>query len=226
MYNKSNIQDMFDALAPNYDIMNTMLSLGFHSLWNRNLVHMLGASDHLLDLCAGTGKVALQYIRTYPQASGTLVDFSKQMLLYVQKKYPHAPFTYICKDIETLPFTNNSQKKISMAYGLRNLKNPLPTLQEIHRVTHPRGTFGILELTKPQSFCIHYIHKFYLNYLVPWLGKHYAHNRSAYEYLNASIKRLPYDPILEGLFREAGFVVSNKKKLLFGTATIWILKKS
>lgn len=226
MYNKPNIQDMFDALAPNYDTMNIILSLGLHSLWNRKFVHMLGSSDHLLDLCAGTGKVALRYIHAYPKASVTLVDFSQQMLLHVQKKHPQAPFTYICEDIKKLPFSDSSQRMVSMAYGLRNLSNPLPTLKEVSRIMHTNGTFGILELTKPQSYYIRYMHKLYLNYLVPWLGKHYAQNRAAYEYLSSSIKQLPHDTILEKLFNEAGFVVFNKKKLLFGTATIWILKKS
>lgn len=226
MYKKPNIQNMFDALAPNYDHMNTLLSLGLHSLWNRTFVQMLGQSTHLLDLCAGTGKVALQYIRIYPEASATLIDFSKQMLLHVQKKHPNAPFTYIHDDVSQLPFSTESQTTISMAYGLRNLEKPMTTLKEVYRVLKINGTFGILELTAPQPNAItHYIHKLYLNYMVPWLGKHYAHNQSAYEYLSKSIRQLPKDQALESEFLKAGLTIQKKKKLLFGTATIWILKK-
>lgn len=220
------IQSMFDAIAERYDIMNALLSLGIHNHWNRVLVRMLGVSDHLVDLCAGTGKVALQYIRSYPKASATLIDFSQQMLRYVQLKHPKAPFTYIYEDVSCLSLPSHSQTALSMAYGLRNLKEPLLTLKEGFRVLKPAGIFGILELTAPKTGSwVQFLHTLYLKHVIPFIGKHYAHNHDAYRYLSESIQRLPSDEILENYFQEAGFTINKKKKLLLGAATIWILKK-
>lgn len=84
---------MFDSLAPTYDKINGILSLGLHIAWNNALVSLLGETNHLLDLCAGTGRVALSYVQNYPRASATLVDFSTKMLENVQKRHPqlHSP---------------------------------------------------------------------------------------------------------------------------------------
>lgn len=226
MSKKTPIQSMFDAIASRYDTMNTLLSLGMHRLWNRVFVRMLGESHHLVDLCAGTGQVALGYIHIYPEASATLIDFSQQMLHYVQHKYPQAPFTYIHEDVSVLSLPSNSQTTLSMAYGLRNLPSPQQSLNEGFRVLQPGGTFGILELTAPKTHSpMRFLHTLYLNYVVPMVGKYYARNQQAYQYLSESIQKLPQDTVLEELFQKAGFIMHRKKKLLWGVATIWILKK-
>lgn len=220
------IQSMFDAIAERYDIMNALLSFGIHNHWNRVLVRMLGSSDHLVDLCAGTGKVALRYVRAYPKASATLIDFSQQMLRYVQLKHPTAPFAYIYEDVSCLSLPSHSQTVLSMAYGLRNLNEPLLALKEGFRVLKPAGILGILELTAPKKGSIvQFLHALYLRHVVPFIGKYYAHNHDAYRYLSESIQKLPSDEILENYFQKAGFAIHKRKKLLLGAATIWILKK-
>ena len=187
---------MFDSLAPTYDKINKILSLGMHLSWNYSFVSLLGETDHLLDLCAGTGRVALSYIQKHPQASATLVDFSTKML-------------------ETV-----------MAYGLRNLSSPLKALKEVHRVLQTGGRLGILELTRPAPYNPAYLlHKLYLNLVVPSVGRLYSGNSYAYSYLKESIRNLPCDTTLEKEFLEAKLRIIRKQKLFFGTATIWILEK-
>lgn len=216
---------MFDVIAPTYDEVNAILSLGIHTLWNRTFVRMLGPATHLVDLCAGTGKVALHYIQRYPSATATLVDFSSGMLDIVKHNHPNAPFTYIEGDITKLPLPSSSETLMSMAYGLRNLVEPENTLKELSRVLIPGGILGILELTAPPRYHpLHFLHTCYLSTIVPWIGRYYQHG-SAYAYLSESIQKLPQDRTLETLFQSEGFHVEKKKKLLFGSATIWILKK-
>ena len=222
--NKPNIQDMFDSLAPTYDRINTILSLGLHITWNRCLVSLLGRTDHL---CAGTGHVALSYIKKNPRASATLVDFSVKMLEKVQERYPLAPFSYVTGDITILPFSDNTFNLASMAYGLRNLSFPLQALKEAYRVLQPGGHLGILELTRPEKRNpVYLLHKLYLNLIVPSVGRFFSGNSYAYSYLKKSISNLPCDTSLEELFQEAHLKTTRKRKLFFGTATIWILEKS
>ncbi|QXE27338.1 bifunctional demethylmenaquinone methyltransferase/2-methoxy-6-polyprenyl-1,4-benzoquinol methylase UbiE [Chlamydia buteonis] len=224
--NKPNLQEMFDSLAPKYDKINSILSLGMHHLWNRKFSKMLGKSDNLIDLCSGTGKVAYRYIRDYPGSKATLVDFSANMLHIAKQRYPSAPFTFIEGDIAQLPINEESQTLASMAYGLRNLPKPKDILEKIHRMLKHQGTLGILELTSPpNNHPLYLVHRLYLKSIIPWVGKLYSKNTQAYEYLAESIRKLPSDHYLEQLFSNAKFQVRKKRKLAFGVATIWILKK-
>ncbi|ASD30409.1 bifunctional demethylmenaquinone methyltransferase/2-methoxy-6-polyprenyl-1,4-benzoquinol methylase UbiE [Chlamydia abortus] len=223
---KPNLQEMFDSLALKYDKINSILSFGMHHVWNRTFSKMLGKSDHLIDLCSGTGKVAYRYIRDYPGATATLVDFSANMLHIAKQRYPTAPFTFIEGDIAQLPIREESQTLVSMAYGLRNLPTPKDTLENIHRILKHQGTLGILELTSPpHNHPLYQLHRLYLKFIIPWIGKLYSKNRQAYAYLAESIRQLPSDHYLEQLFSSAKFQVRKKRKLAFGAATIWILKK-
>ncbi len=223
---KPNIRIMFDSLAPTYDKINKILSLGMHLSWNYSFVSLLGKTDHLLDLCAGTGRVALSYIQKHPQASATLVDFSTKMLETVQNRYPSAPFSYVTSDVAHLPLPDESFRLASMAYGLRNLSSPLKALKEVHRVLQTGGRLGILELTRPAPYNPAYLlHKLYLNLVVPSVGRLYSGNSYAYSYLKESIRNLPCDTTLEKEFLKAKLRIIRKQKLFFGTATIWILEK-
>lgn len=224
--NDLNIQMMFDSLAPKYDMLNTLLSLGRHHSWNRSFVKMLGKADCLLDLCSGTGKVAYQYTQDHPHTPATLLDFSSKMLIEAKKRYPTAPFTLIEGDVMHLPLETESYTLASLAYGLRNLPNPLQGLHEIYRVLKPQGSLGILELTPPHhTHPLYRIHKLYLKQVVPQIGKWFSKHKQAYHYLSESIQNLPSDHYLECLFRNAKFRITQKKKLTFGAATIWILIK-
>ncbi|WP_284442037.1 bifunctional demethylmenaquinone methyltransferase/2-methoxy-6-polyprenyl-1,4-benzoquinol methylase UbiE [Chlamydia gallinacea] len=224
---KPDIREMFNILAPKYDKINTILSLGMHHYWNRIFSKMLGQSEWILDLCSGTGKVAYQYTCDYPQSQAILVDFSPNMLCEAKKRYPQAPFTFIESDITQLPLNSESHALASLAYGLRNLPDPQRALNEIHRILTNNGSLGILELTSPsRKHPVYWGHRLYLNYIVPKLGKYYSKSTDAYTYLSQSIAQLPKDQHLEQLFRNSQFTITQKRKLMYGTATIWILRKN
>ncbi|WP_100934609.1 bifunctional demethylmenaquinone methyltransferase/2-methoxy-6-polyprenyl-1,4-benzoquinol methylase UbiE [Candidatus Chlamydia corallus] len=224
--NKSDCRKIFDSIAGKYDLINTILSLGMHHLWNRSLIRILGSEHSLLDLCAGTGKVAKHYIATHPKASVTLIDFSLAMLHIAKKYLPKCSCSFIHGDIAELPLENNSYPLAAMAYGLRNLSDPHKALKEISRVLMPSGRLGILELTLPTKTHPAYIaHKLYLRAMVPWIGKSFSKDPHAYTYLSKSIQQLPQDQDLENLFFKSGFYIGKKKKLFLGAATIWLLEK-
>ncbi|AAP04979.1 bifunctional demethylmenaquinone methyltransferase/2-methoxy-6-polyprenyl-1,4-benzoquinol methylase UbiE [Chlamydia caviae] len=224
--NKPDLQEMFDSLAPKYDRINSILSLGMHHLWNRKFSKMLGKSECLLDLCSGTGKVAYRYIHDYPKSQAILVDFSSNMLAIAKQRYPKAPFTFIEGDIAQLPIDQESHTLAAISYGLRNLPDRKNALNEIHRILKPNGCLGILELTSPSDNHPMYLaHRLYLKFLVPLIGRLCSKNKQAYHYLAESIKNLPKDDYLEQLFKDAQFQISKKRKFAFGAATIWILQK-
>ncbi|ETF40061.1 ubiquinone/menaquinone biosynthesis methyltransferase [Chlamydia pecorum MC/MarsBar] len=225
-FKKHNLQEMFGTLAPKYDKINGILSLGTHHLWNRVFIRMLGSADHLLDLCSGTGKVALSYVRTYPGSSATLIDFSSEMLQIAKKRAPqNVELTFLHRDVSTLPLESSSQTLASMAYGLRNLSEKTAALKEVFRVLKPGGRFGILELTQARGL-LHSLHSCYLKIIVPKIGKFFSHHPNAYQYLSESIHNLPKDHELEQLFLQAGFQLKKKNKFFSGVATIWLLEKT
>nr|CRI42629.1 Demethylmenaquinone methyltransferase [Chlamydia pneumoniae] len=224
--NKPDCKKIFDSIASKYDRINTILSLGMHHFWNRSLIQILGSGYSLLDLCAGTGKVAKRYIAAHPQASVTLVDFSSAMLDIAKQHLPQGSCSFIHSDINQLPLENHSYPLAAMAYGLRNLSDPHKALQEISRVLMPSGKLGILELTPPKKTHPTYsAHKLYLRAVVPWIGKSVSKDPDAYSYLSKSIQQLPKDHDLEDLFSKSGFYIAKKKKLFLGAATIWLLEK-
>ncbi|ANH78311.1 bifunctional demethylmenaquinone methyltransferase/2-methoxy-6-polyprenyl-1,4-benzoquinol methylase UbiE [Candidatus Chlamydia sanziniae] len=224
--NQPNLQKMFNTLAPRYDKINAILSLGMHHFWNRTLIQLIGKADHLIDLCAGTGKVASRYISYYPKATATLVDFSPEMLFKAKQLFPHLPFTIVHSDITHLPIANASQTLATMAYGLRNLPDPHHALKEIYRILQFSGKLGILELTCPiQAHPAYLMHKLYLKAAVPLIGRLYSRDPLAYRYLSTSVQNLPKDQDLEELFIRVGFRLKKKRKLCLGAATIWLLEK-
>lgn len=224
---RPNIREMFNTLAPTYDKVNRYLSFGMHQHWNRVFIKLLGPAECLVDLCAGTGRVALQYVKQYPRASAILIDFSSEMLDIAKKIRPSPPFTYIESDITSMPLQESSAELVSMAYGLRNLSAPEQALQEIYRILKPQGTLGILELTTLRPFHpLAVVHKAYIKSIVPLVGKWRSKHNKAYHYLSESIRYFPKDSYLEKLFNSSGFDIVRKRKLCLGAVTIWILKKT
>lgn len=221
------LQRTFDDIAPWYDPLNFILSWGAHILWNRKLLTLLGHTNHLLDLCSGTGIVAVNFLKKHQRSQATMIDFSAMMLHYAKKKHKHLAHRFQCiqADIQQLPLPNNFTDAVTLAYGLRNLKTPQRCFQEIYRVLSDHGRIGILELTSPSSRWVRFFHRLYLNYVVPNVGKWVSKHHQAYQYLKDSIQALPADQELEAMFQQVGFQIKHKKKLLLGTATIWILCK-
>jgi demethylmenaquinone methyltransferase / 2-methoxy-6-polyprenyl-1,4-benzoquinol methylase len=233
-YNKNRpetIQQMFGSIAKKYDKANGILSLQMHKHWNAQLVKQITSSEQsmtLLDLCCGTGDIAFRFLKKFRyQQRAILVDFCEEMLTCAKEKakrfnLSHHDIKYIQANVQELPLASEQVHCVSMAYGIRNVKDPLKCLQEAYRVLKPGGMIGILELTKPMNPLIRFGHSLYLRLVLPVLGKWITANQEAYQYLCNSIGTFVPSAHLEELLKKAGFVYTEIQPLTFGAATIFI----
>lgn len=225
MYKQSapeTIQALFASIASHYDRANSTFSFGLHQYWNQQLIRAVGSSKCLLDLCAGTGEIAFGYLKKNPQAEAILLDFCPEMLSVAQAKGAsfRDRFEIVQADAQAIPLANSSVDGVSIAYGIRNVKDPERCFQEVYRVLTSGGRFGILELTRPTSRLPRIGHRCYTRFILPLLGKLAANNLEAYKYLASSVEMFSTPSVLiEGL-RAAGFQNIQSRPLTFAAATL------
>lgn len=239
MYRKDSpatIQTMFNEIAHRYDRTNQVLSFSLHKVWNRKLVrHFIQRARSpqiLLDLCAGTGDIAFEFLKqTLPPSQVYLIDFSTAMLASAKQKAAQLveaarhQLYYLETDVQRLPLSDNFADCASMAYGIRNVKDPSLCLSDVFRVLKPGGFFAILELTRPKSSILRFGHQLYLRTFLPLLGNWLTNNRDAYQYLCQSIESFIEPAELENLFKRQGFVKTECLPLTGGIATIILGQK-
>lgn len=217
------IRSMFNSIAKGYDRANVILSFSLHKHWNRALVRELQPSRHLLDLCAGTGDIALEYLKQAKDPSqAILVDFSANMLEIAKQRArkigKNHLLTFVEADVQHIPLKEEIADCASIAYGIRNVKDPSRCIQEAYRLLKPGGVFGILELTRPKSPFLRFGHRIYLKTVLPLFGE-------AYSYLSQSIQTFSEPAEIEQLMHEAGFRRTRQKALTGGIATLIIGQK-
>ena len=177
----------FEQIAKEYDRNNAILSLGICKLWNQKLIKAMGDGP-LLDLCAGTGAIAFGHLKKRG-GKVILLDQSGPMLEEAKKRAPKGDITYIKGDAQAIPLEDASVNNVTTAYGIRNVADPLQCAHEVYRVLKPGGIWGILELTRPTARPLRFMHKTYLNNIIPLVGKLLSSDKQAYEYLASSIQK-------------------------------------
>jgi demethylmenaquinone methyltransferase/2-methoxy-6-polyprenyl-1,4-benzoquinol methylase len=194
---------MFDAVAPRYDLVNDLISLGQTRRWRRLVVSGINAKagEKVLDLAAGTGASSL------PIASrGALVvpcDFSLGMLEVGKKRHPQLGFT--AGDALKLPFNNEVFDVATISFGLRNVADMDVALAEIARVLKPGGRLLICEFSHPVFKPFRLIYTKYLMRALPWIAERTSSNPDAYVYLAESIRAWPNQAALASRIEQAGF---------------------
>jgi len=226
MYQQSapeTIQAMFASIAEHYDRANSTLSFGLHPYWNQQLIQAIGSHKCLLDLCAGTGEIAFGYLKKNPQAEAILLDFCPEMLSVAQSKGAsfHHRFEMIQADAQAIPLPNHSVDAVTIAYGIRNIKDPEKCFHEVFRVLKPGGFFGILELTRPTAKLPRLGHRCYTRFVLPLLGKFTAKNMEAYRYLASSVEIFATPEVLMKNLHTSGFQNVQKRSLTFAAATLF-----
>lgn len=205
------VREIFGSIAPTYDRLNHLLSFGLDRRWWRRTAAVFSGilarpGALILDICCGTGdQTAALLARRPPNAEPVMgLDFSAAMLQHAEAKYAGANVRWIEGDAMSLPFADNSLDLVTSAFGFRNLTNYAAGLAEIRRVLRPGAALGILECNQPDGL-MGALYNLYFQQALPRIGGWVSGERSAYEYLPASVQRFPRPAAMLPLMTEAGF---------------------
>ncbi|MXY71919.1 MAG: ubiquinone/menaquinone biosynthesis methyltransferase [Dehalococcoidia bacterium] len=210
------VRTMFDRIAPSYDRMNRIITLGFDQRWRRSLIDALGVdgSDTVLDLACGTGDFAVMARERGARVIG--LDFAGAMLTAARRRCPEA-IALVRGDALRLPLADGSVSVAVSGFALRNFVAIPPVLEELARVLRPGGRVGLLEVDEPRSGLLRLGHGVYFQRIVPAIGALLS-DGSAYRYLPASAAYLPDGEGLRTMLEEAGFSSIEKRSHLGGAA--------
>jgi demethylmenaquinone methyltransferase/2-methoxy-6-polyprenyl-1,4-benzoquinol methylase len=231
------VREMFDAIAPRYDLLNHVLSANVDRLWwwraARRFRAVLADPDAaVLDICCGTGDMTMALLKHRPRGARPIVaaDFSPAMLSRGAKKFggpgvgaraeglPYA--VPLEADALHLPLESASLDLIVSAFGFRNLANYEAGLREFHRVLKPGGQLGILDFSEPGGL-IGKAYAVYFRRILPAIGRLICGQARAYSYLPASVGNFPAPPQMLGLMRAAGYEECAWQPYTFGIAGLY-----
>lgn len=219
------IQRMFAEVAPGYDRANRALSFGIDSRWRTRTVRTVAVvpGERGLDVCSGTGDLAFTLHRAGAQVFGA--DFCAPMLLRAAGKVPPGDATaprFLAADTLALPFATNSFDFVTVAFGIRNVSDPIAGLREMARVTRPGGRVVVLEFTKPRVPLLGAAYRFYFRRVLPRLGAWISGARNdAYRYLHDSVMAFPERQAFLDLMSTAGLCSPSMQLLTGGIAAIY-----
>ena len=223
------VQEMFDTIAPKYDLLNHVLSVGLDRWWWSRAARVFRPvlqqpEGVALDLCCGTGDMTLALLKhrpTSPEAAPILaLDFSHQMLARGAEKFAAHKIVPIEADALHLPLADNSVDLVTSAFGFRNLANYEEGLAELYRVLRPGGQIGILDCNQPDGI-VGALYNLYFKSILPRLGGLISGNARAYSYLPASVERFPRPPRMLQLIANAGFTRGSWTGYTFGIAGLY-----
>ena len=232
---KSNdqVRTMFAAIAHRYDQMNHLLSMNVDKYWRWQTVRSVSpvGDAPVLDVCTGTGDLALAYWkRTKGAVPIVAADFCREMLEIGRQKKRQigidGELTFVEADTQDLPFSDNEFQIVSVAFGLRNVADTTKGLREMARVCAPGGTVAILEFSMPSWQPFKAMYGWYFRRILPRIGQWLARNdRAAYEYLPESVGEFPYGEALAVQLRSVGLEDVQFRPLTFGIATLYTGRK-
>ncbi len=223
---KEQVEAMFDAIAPRYDLLNRVLSMGIDRRWRRKAVAMLTAEqpERILDVATGTADLALEAMRLDPKKV-VGVDISEEMLRRGREKVERLGLSdrIVLQrgDAEKLPFSDNQFHAALVAFGVRNFQDLDKGLAEIHRVLRPGGALVVLEFSKPRAFPIKQGYAFYSRFILPRVGRAVSKNDGAYRYLPDSVAAFPDGEAFLDRMRQAGYHDLTCQRLTFGIASLY-----
>ena len=221
---KERIIGLFSRIAEGYDRANDRISFGMHRLWKRRLCRHLEKAvppqADILDLCCGTGDVALMVADSCPGMRVVGADFTTEMLNIARRRGDgRENLRFVREDAMALSFPDEAFSAVTVAFGLRNTPDVGQALSEIHRVLKSSGSVLILESSTPENPLIRFGFHIFFSRIMPVLGGLREH-REEYRWLNDSTWSFPSKERLTELIRRAGFRDVSVQSLLFGCAAI------
>ncbi|WP_294306786.1 bifunctional demethylmenaquinone methyltransferase/2-methoxy-6-polyprenyl-1,4-benzoquinol methylase UbiE [uncultured Chryseobacterium sp.] len=222
---KSQVEDMFDNIAPKYDVLNRVLSLKIDVLWRNTLVKWMknDQPQEVLDVATGTGDLAI----AIEKGTGSRViglDLSQQMLnvgvIKIKKLKLDGKISMQKGDAENLPYEDNRFDAVSVAFGVRNFENLTKGLAELRRVVKDNKSVYILEFSKVEGV-MGPLYMFYFKNILPAIGRLVSKDNRAYTYLPDSVNAFPFGEKMRQILLDTGFKKVEYKKLSLGIATIY-----
>lgn len=228
------VRDMFAQIAPRYDLMNHVLSLGIDVWWRKRALRKLRLDGDLpvLDCCTGTGDLALMLARAGKgrfEVVGT--DFCAPMLERARTKHQKSaasfPVRFLEADSQQLPFEDASFQAVTVAFGLRNVQDTSRGISEMLRVCASGGQICVLEFSQPTLPGFRHLYQAYFRHVLPRVGQTFAKNsQDAYEYLPNSVVEFPSGRALARLMEQAGMCSVKVFPLTLGIASIYLGEKA
>ena len=219
------VRAVFESVAPKYDLMNDIMSLGVHRVWKRIFVGDLNPRPgyRLLDLAGGTGDIAFGWLAE-GGGRAVLSDINPAMLSVGRDRALNkglvGDVSFLVADAERLPLPDRSVDRVSMAFGLRNCTDKDAVLSEARRVLKPGGRFLCLEFSKVQVAVLAPIYDAWSFKVLPRIGQIIAKDGDSYQYLAESIRTFPDQERLAGMMRSAGLSRVTVRNLSGGIAAI------
>ncbi|MCR5018629.1 MAG: bifunctional demethylmenaquinone methyltransferase/2-methoxy-6-polyprenyl-1,4-benzoquinol methylase UbiE [Bacteroidales bacterium] len=232
MPQKEKIQEMFDSVAPSYDRLNHIMSLGVDRIWRQKALKEIvdGSQQRILDVACGTGDSTIAIAKA--AGSGTRVtgiDISEGMMSLVMRKASHEGvhdrIKLLKADAEALPFPDGHFHRVTCAFGIRNFEHKDIALQEFLRVLAPGGKAVILELSVPDNRRLRRLYDLYFMHILPFVGGLISGNKQAYKYLPASVHAFPAPPVFCNMMRSAGFTNVRFRTFTLGLCRLYIGSK-
>jgi demethylmenaquinone methyltransferase / 2-methoxy-6-polyprenyl-1,4-benzoquinol methylase len=225
------IERMFDAIAPRYDLLNHVLSVGLDRRWRDRAVAALELPNgaRVLDLCTGTADLAVATVRRAPDASVVGVDFAGTMLRLGLAKVRELGLTRAIRlvrgDATRIPIAAGSCDAATIGFGIRNVAEPDLALKELARVLRPGGRLAILEFGQPRIPGIRTMYSWYFRYLLPAVGRLISKHQSAYSYLPASVGTFPPPSEFSGIIAAHGFSNVTAVSLSLGIVYLYVAER-
>ncbi len=228
---KNNLSKMFSDIAPDYDFLNSVLSLNSDKSWRRKIIDIAQIKENflILDLCTGTAEIAIECVRREKTCQVFGVDFSRVMLDKAKDKINKlhlGPQIHLIEaDVFRLPFPASSFDLVSIGFGLRNLIDPLEGIKKIADMLKTRGKILILEFSPPPKNLLGRVSNFYLNRIVPLVANILGGSSDAYNYLASSIRTFLYPEQILNCMKLAGLKDLRIHKMCFGAVNLYYAEK-
>ena len=228
MEEKQHIGQLFDRIAGTYDGLNHGLSLGIDKYWRRKTVSMMPAAKHVLDVAIGTADLTIEMLKRGKAEQVTGIDLSEQMMGIGRLKVERLrvtgyglPVEFVYGNAQQMPFADASFDAVTCAYGCRNFQNLDEGLKEMYRVLRPGGQVTILEFSYPSNRLVRALYDIYFTRVLPLIGRIVSRDKTAYTYLNKSVKAFCRGEAFVQHMHDAGFRDEQFTPLTFGITTVY-----
>ena len=229
MEEKQQIGQLFDRIAGTYDGLNHGLSMNTDRRWRRKTVKCMPEADHVLDVAIGTADLTIEMLRRGKAQHVTGIDLSDNMMAIGESKVESRKWKdrveFVHGNAQTMPFEEASFDGVTCAFGCRNFQNLDEGLQEMYRVLKPGGQVTILEFSYPANRLVRALYDLYFSHILPTIGRIVSRDKTAYTYLNKSVKHFCWGDEFVKHLLDAGFKEEHFTPLTFGISTIYTAKK-